>query len=394
MTTYAFGEVAARQLMEARRRPGRVQRLIDPLGREVVVLADPGLSPAAQPLLDLQWPTGDVRAPREFVPADNKLEAVTRLARLAGRGPETLGPGSKERKSVLVKVAQALELDVDLSLPKPQLGEAIALRVGASWGSDCWSTGSTLTLQGLNALLEQAEHRLAARHRGSGDAEFSSLEAEAEAVLGVLANDLPTRLDGRSCVEEMRRDGYSQWAQDEWAGFFFEYRGLPALVRELGGGPAKYANTRFDYALKAVWDLKSHSSEGRDAPLNDVSAIQACLEERPIGFVVLSGRFEYDDGSFRSWFREERVSHGKTAAVRQAPAKYVRRSKPAFEPLLLEAFALRDRHQLEEAQAGGAIDVLQQGRQTSGASRPPKYRLHLPRARRVLRVAHLGVGPS
>jgi hypothetical protein len=391
-TTYVFNEIAAWSLMQVRRRPGRTQRLIDPTGRELASVTDPDPYTAAQPALDLQWPVSDALVIREFVPANNKLEAVTRLARLADRGPESLGPGSKERKSVLIKLAGALELEVDTSLPKPQLGEQIASRIGAPWGADCWSTGSTLTLQGLNALLQPAERHLA--NRGRGIAEFSSVEAEAAALLGVLAKELPMRLDGRSCVSEMRHDGYSQWAQDEWAGFFLEYRGLPALVRELGGGPVKYANTRFDYALNGVWDLKCHSVEGRDAPLNDVSATRACLSERTLGFLVLSGRFEYDDGSFRAWFREERTRQGKTAVVRQSPATYVRRSKAAFEPMLLEAFVLRDLEQLEQAQATGALDVLQQGRQTSGASRPPKYRLRLPRARQDLRVAQRSLGRS
>lgn len=386
-TTYVFDEIAARVLMQARRRPGRTQRLIDPNGRELASVSDPSPQATPQPALDLQWPVSAARVAREFVPANNKLEAVTRLARLADRGPETLGPGSKERKSVLIKLAAALHLEVDTSLSKPQLGEEIAARVGAAWGPDCWSTGSTLTLQGLNALLQPAEQHLAARSRGSGDAEFGSVEAEAEALLGVLAKELPPRLDGRACVAEMRDDGYSQWAQDEWAGFYLEYRGLPALVRELGGGPVKYVNTRFDYALKGVWDLKCHSVESRDAPLNDVSAIEACLSERALGFIVLSGRFEYDEGGFRAWFREERARHGKIAVARQSPATYVRRSKAAFEPMLLEAFALRDAAHLGEAQVAGALDVLQQGRQTSGASRSPKYRLHLPRARREIRVA-------
>ncbi len=382
-TSYLFDEGVARRFMEGRRRPGRVQRLVAADGKEIVVIADP-----AQIALDLQWPASDAvpRSTAPFVPAENKLEAVTRLARLAARGPETLGPGSKERKSVLIKLAQAFALDVDTTLAKPQLGGAIAQRLDAQWGPECWSTGSTLTLQGLNVLLESAQHRLAGRGAACGDAQFESLEAEAGAVLDVLAAELCTRFDGRTCVDEMRRAGYSQWAQDEWAGFFVEYRGLPALVSKLGGGPVKYNNTRFDYALRSAWDLKCHAAAALDAPLNDVSATRACLQERPLGFVVLSGRYEYDDGDFRSWFRDERVRNGKTPVRRQSPAQYTRRSKVAFVPSSLEAFLVPDLPALDEALRTGAVDVLQQGRQTSGAPRPPKYRLRLSRARQALRV--------
>ena len=40
-----------------------------------------------------------------LVPACNKAEAVTRLSALTGSAPERLGPGSKERKSLLVNLA-------------------------------------------------------------------------------------------------------------------------------------------------------------------------------------------------------------------------------------------------------------------------------------------------
>ena len=69
------------------------------------------------------------------------------------------------------------------------------------------------------------------------------------ALLGVLADALPDAWAGRDCVAEMQEAEYSQWAQDEWAAFYFEFKGLPALINAFGGGPRRFANTRFDYAL-------------------------------------------------------------------------------------------------------------------------------------------------
>lgn len=314
--------------------------------------------------------------------ARNKLEAVSRLGRINGAGPETLGPGSKERKSVLVNLGRALGVDLDERLSKPELGAHLARALGTTWDETCWSTGSTLTLVGLNRLLLAAEQRLAALP----GALATSPEAEADSVLEVLARALPARFDGRECVAEMREAEFSQWAQDEWAGFYFEYVGLPALVNALGGGPVKYVNTRFDYCLSSAWDLKWHGADARRAPLNDTRAVDACLSERGLGFVVLSGNVEYDDGAFREWLKDHRAAHGKRPAARAHPAVHVRRSKRAFSPRLLEAFHIRDAEHLAEAVAAGALALLNQGRQVSGTARPPKYALDLPKARESLLI--------
>ena len=46
----------------------------------------------------------------EFVPARNKLEVVARISNLTNSGPETLGPGSKEHKSVVLNLARGMGL--------------------------------------------------------------------------------------------------------------------------------------------------------------------------------------------------------------------------------------------------------------------------------------------
>jgi hypothetical protein len=45
----------------------------------------------------------------------------------------------------------------------------------------------------------------------------------------------------------MQAADFSQWAQDEWVAFFFEYVGLPALINAFGGGPRRIGATQFDY---------------------------------------------------------------------------------------------------------------------------------------------------
>jgi hypothetical protein len=330
------------------------------------------------PQLELFAPTP---ADIQFSAARSKLEAVSRISAVTDAPPETLGPGSKERKSALVNLALGLDLQVDTTVSKPELGRAIAVAIGATWDSSCWSAGHTITLEGLNRLLEAAEawqHRLGRVAHGL----FLSVQDEARALLEALRDALPMHWDGKTCVREMHEAAYSQWAQDEWAAFYFEYLGLPALINTFGGGPLQFANTRIDYSLGHPWDLKVHMADSRVAPLNDQKAVLEGLRAGSgVGFLVLTGTVQYDAGDFRQWQRRFRSDHGKKAQTRTTPAAYVRKSKVAFRPDLLEAFFIPDEATLEAAVAGGSIRVMKQGRQTSGAPRPPKYAIDLIKAR-------------
>jgi hypothetical protein len=320
-----------------------------------------------------------IGGPTEFVPARSKLEAVSRISALTRSPPETLGPGSKERKSVLVSLARGLGLSVDTGKSKPELGEQIAAALGVTWDQSCWSAGQTITLDGLNILLHGAEARVA---RPAEPGYFLSVRDEASALVTALVDALPEHMDGRECVAEMQAADYLQWAQDEWVGFYFEYVGLPALINAFGGGPQQINSTRFDYGLGHAWDLKAHMAFSGDAPLNDQSAVEvAVTESGGLGFLVLTGDVEYDDGDFRAWQREFRLAHGKVPRKRDTPPKYTRKSKVAFRPAMVEAFFIPDHEALRSAIGSGIINVMKQGKQVSGRARSPKYSMDLVKAR-------------
>lgn len=319
----------------------------------------------------------------DFASARSKLEAVSRISALTQSEPETLGPGGKERKSALINLALRLRAQVNLDAPKPALGQGLAGILGVLWDEQCWSAGNTITLVGLNRLLEGAERAIVQRSRPAARAgPFRDAAHEAAALLAVLSQVVPQQLDGRRCVEDMLAASSNQWAQDEWAGFFFEFVGLPALVNTFAGGPVTYANTRFDYALGDAWDLKVHSGRDSSTPLNAIDAIEACLRTgRGVGFLVLSGEAAFDDGEFRQWHRDLRAAEGRVPAPRADPPKFQRRSKVALQPALLEAFYFPDLSTVERALTDKVLAVMKQGRQASGASRRHKYSLHLGRAR-------------
>lgn len=310
----------------------------------------------------------------DFVPATNKLEVVNRIAALTSSPAESLGPGSKEKKSVLINLASGLALDVDPHRPKPELGGQIARILEVPWDPRCWSRGSTLTLDGLNRLLFGAELASARWDRNwSGPP-----SVEAGALLEVLATVVHGRWDGRRCIEEMRLAEDPHWAQDEWTGFYFEFVGLPALINTFGGGPVRFVNTVFDYSLRRVWDLKTHStSAGSVLILNDRAAVLDVLSsQRGLGFLVLNVSVEFDD-EFREWHRQYRVDHGRVRRVRSTPARFHRRSKSYVSPQRLEAFVIPDYNHFARAEQDRRIRLMNQGRQSDGGARRPKSLLAL-----------------
>lgn len=316
-----------------------------------------------------------------FEPARDKLEAVTRIGRLTGTS-QNLGPGSKERKAALVAISMTLGLSVPSSLNKPAYAGELARQLGVSWGKDCYSTGQTITLTGLNRLLEPLQ---AARYE-AGPRDVTATQEAAE-ILRVASAALSGRWTGSGAITQMRDAGSTQWAQDEWAGFYFEFLVLTPLIAQLGGGPTKICNTRFDYQRRYTWDLKWHGAAARGAPLNDAQATDEAVSTGGVGFVVLTGRVEYDDGAFRTWQKQYRADHGRVPAPRTRPLSYTRKSKKAFTPHKIEAFFVADEAALAAALHARALGRMSQGRQVSGAARGGKYSIDLPRARDQLLVA-------
>ena len=123
-----------------------------------------------------------------FQPAVSKIEAITRIARLTGAPQEHLGPGSKEHKTLLVNLADNLLGDAALDRgSKTRLARDIAMELGVTWTDTCYSTGETISLEGLNIILAGAERRLG--RLGSSSAEvLATPQAEAEALVAALVS--------------------------------------------------------------------------------------------------------------------------------------------------------------------------------------------------------------
>lgn len=312
----------------------------------------------------------------EFLPARNKLEAVARISQLTNSGPEELGPGSKERRSVLDNLAKGLGVSPDSYESKQALAEAIAKRLNLPWTSECESVGQTITLTGLNLLLKGGELFFAANKKNATPGSLD-LDTEVKQIRGVLDKATPRYMDGRTCVLEMQQADADNWRQTEWQGWYFEFKALPALINQLGGGPKVIENTKFDYALYRPWDLKVHSSLGltnkpnHGCQLNDQESMKEAVAASGLGLIILSGIPQYDDNSFSEWHKALR---GKVGPVR-------RQLKNGFECQRIEFFYISDLDQLDRAVSESVLKEFKQGKQPTGESRAPKFLLDITKAR-------------
>jgi hypothetical protein len=311
----------------------------------------------------------------EFLPARNKLEAVARISNLTNSGPEFLGPGSKERKSVLTNLAHGLSIPVEDDESKQEVAKKIATVLGANWGPDCESIGQTITLKGLNVLLEIASKRLTTYQDKNTD---NTLEEEIQSIANIVDQYTPRNMDGVTAIKEMREAEFSKWSQTEWQGLYFEFKVRPHLINNLGGGPKKIGRTEFDYSLTFPWDMKVHSSVSQDGKrnstgfqLNDGYSMEMAVSEGGLGLIVLSGIPKFDL-EFTKWFKQYRESKSQTEPRRVLKKEFISER--------IDFFFIPNTERFDKAIANKEMSIFKQGPQQSGHARNYKYSLNLKKA--------------
>jgi hypothetical protein len=308
--------------------------------------------------------------------ADGKLELVNQISQLTDSGPEKLGPGSKERKSVLVNLAMGLGISFNHSMSKQEIGTKIVTDLGGYWLPEFESTGQTITKRGLIELLHLAEAELQNRPQNRLISTRETFQRELSQIAQISAKCFPRIMDGKTCVIEMKAVDNRNWKQVQWQGFYFEMRAVESLTRQLGGGKRTLYNTEFDYVRNFIWDIKAHSTKNESGSpssscmLNDVRAMEAAISDTGLGFVVLSGDPTYDR-EFTRWHKKFRGGGDDNPG---------RTLKSKFEGKSLDVFFIKDMDQLNEAKSKKAISEIAQGKNSNGKPRPSKYQLDFKRA--------------
>lgn len=326
-----------------------------------------------------------------FEPAQKKIEVVNRISALTVSGPETLGPGSKERKTVLENLYRGLRFGEPPSATKSKLGAILAKKLHANWDARCHSTGETLTLEGLNRLLYAATKHI---EESSFNKHQLTVEEEASAYSGAIIQTLlehsvidstysRSLWDGRKSVTTMVDSKYRNAKQTEWPGWFFEYCAIKKLRDSFGGGPAEIGTVEFDYQGKRTWDLKSHtepldsSKPSSSAPLNDKDSMRRAVEDGGLGFIMLCGVSLYDnEQDFYEWhYTKVRGHKSKERSINS------RKLKTGFELRSLEFYYIDSIQTLERLEMEQIISDFKQGKQADGSPRKLKYKMNVDKAR-------------
>ncbi len=149
---------------------------------------------------------------------------------------------------------------------------------------------------------------------------------------------LPVVWDGKQAILDMKNNGYRQWRQMEWIGFYFQFlceRNLCDVMQIPG---PRYGRAEFDGFLQFPWDFKAHviNSSRHQVIVNDKEAIQTAIESYgQVGVLIALGKATYndEDRSFKKW--HDRLK-GKTSAYEKA-----RRARGAWSRLRKTAFDLK-----------------------------------------------------
>ena len=308
----------------------------------------------------------------EFVPARNKLEVVARISNLTNSGPETLGPGSKEHKSVVLNLARGMGLAVSENETKQGIASRIVQTSGRKWTDECESVGQTITLVGLNLILQTGFDYFGKLNSYQSPIEMT-LEEELKRISEVVMEKTPRLMDGVEAIHEMKEAEFSQWRATEWQGFYFEFKVRPELITRLGGGPKKIGSTSFDYALNRTWDMKVHSTSTRhgkkselNCALNDAESMRIAVAQGGVGLMILSGEPTYD-WDFTRWHKKFR------SGSNEEPKKALKKS---FKSERMDFFFIPTLSRLEEALESGEFALFKQGKQPTGEARKVKYSLN------------------
>lgn len=317
-------------------------------------------------------------------PAKTKLEAVQRISAISASGSQSLGPGSKERKSVLTNLGEYFNFNISPSLSKIDYFISLVNHLHGTPANSDFSTGQTITLVGLNKLLSLASPDL-----GPAEAQMAA-DMEAYSYLGAIASSLKLAnpdtqsnqnwvqhaIDGRQAVSEMFNAEYENRKQTEWFGWYVEFCGIPELKKHFGGEPVKIGNTTFDYQGIRTWDLKAHTAFNNIVPLNDKQSIFEAVEMNGLGFLIVQGTPSFEgEPEFYKWHLGMR---GKDPNAKRSPGS--RRLKVSVTPTSLDAYYFQDKTSLESAIEEKIIRDFEQGRQQSGAERKVKLKMDLDKA--------------
>lgn len=159
---------------------------------------------------------------------------------------------------------------------------------------------------------------------------------EAQTISTLFKENITTIWDGRSSILEMKDEGYGQWKQMEWIGFYFQFLCSRNLSPPLVIPGENFGKVEFDGAGLIPWDFKTHVINKGNSKIivNDSEAIKdAIMKYGYVGLIVASGMAEYNDDlqTFKEWHGDLKGGKSKYEKDRIKRGAKSRKRKVSFE---------------------------------------------------------------
>lgn len=186
--------------------------------------------------------------------------------------------------------------------------------------------------------------------------------------------DLPIIWEGKKSVLELKAADYN-WRQMEWWAFYFEHLCHQRLRGKFEIPGERFGTVGFDLKGSVNWDMKAKAikSDDHKCILNDCGAIDATIKKYgEHGVLIALCDVEYNDvnRTFQQWHSELKgglSAYEKERRTRTEVSRY-RKTKAELTELLFLRF---------DKASIGRLGCMNQGRNSNGAPRPPKYMLDL-----------------
>lgn len=190
-------------------------------------------------------------------------------------------------------------------------------------------------------------------------------------------SNLPIAWEGKASVLELKEANYN-WRQMEWWAFYFEYK-VKQLLKHVCTVPGdRFDRVEFDLKTQINWDIKARAikSDDRRVILNDQSAMEQSIQAHGYhGEIIGLCDVEYNDldRSFQNWHTELKGGLSEYEKRRRKEPRSFSRYRKTSAELTEIVYIVFNAEDLQK------LDVMNQGRNSNGQPRPPKYSLHLER---------------
>jgi hypothetical protein len=147
----------------------------------------------------------------------------------------------------------------------------------------------------------------------------------------------PKIWDGKTCIEEMRKNGGRNWKQMEWIGFYFQFLCETKLNEIMTIPGPRYGRTGFDgYTDGIPWDFKAHAinTTSHQIIVNDSEATAHAIKEYgSVGLILAMGEVVYNDEArtFQKWHEKLKGGKSKYEKDRIARGAWSRLRKVSYD---------------------------------------------------------------